>query len=234
MVDVSARARTQWRHCAAEIGLCSIRDPRSSILMSGTLFVVSAPSGAGKTTLVRGLLRNDAEIRLSISYTTRLPRPDEVNGRDYHFVAREEFLGMLEAGDFLESAEVYGNLYGTSQRWVRAELEGGRDVLLEIDTQGAAQVRRLFPDCVGIFIVPPSLVSLEQRLRGRGQDSEEVVARRLAAARDEMSHVGEYDYVIINNVLEQAHEDLLSIVRAERLRLPRQISRHGDFFNQIK
>jgi guanylate kinase len=203
-------------------------------MTAGTLFVVSAPSGAGKTTLVRGLLENDAGIKLSVSFATRPPRPGEMNGTDYHFVSREQFLRMLEDGDFLETAEVYGNLYGTSRHWVRTEIEGGSDVLLEIDTQGAAQVRRLFPDSVAIFIVPPSLESLEQRLRGRGQDGEEIIARRLAAAREELSHLGEYDYVIINNTLDQAIQDLLSVVRAERLRLPRQFSRHGELFNRLK
>lgn len=202
-------------------------------MTAGILFVVSAPSGAGKTSLVRGLLANDAGIRLSISYTTRPPRPGEVDGRDYHFVSRERFLQMLKAGEFLENAEVYGNLYGTGRGWVRGELEGGRDVLLEIDTQGADQVRRLFPDCVGIFILPPSLEVLESRLRGRGQDSEEVIARRLAAVREEIAHLGEYDYVIINNELEQAQEDLISIVRAERLRLSRQTARYGTLFNRL-
>ena len=203
-------------------------------MTSGILFVVSAPSGAGKTSLVRGLLANDAGVRLSISYTTRPPRPGEVDGRDYHFVSRERFAEMLKAGEFLESAEVYGNYYGTSQHWVRSEMENGRDVVLEIDTQGAAQVRRLFPGCVGIFVLAPSLAVLESRLRGRGQDSEEVIGRRLAAVQGELSHVGEYDYVIINNELDQSLEDLTSIVRAERLRLPRQIARYGTLFNTDK
>jgi guanylate kinase len=202
--------------------------------MSGILFVVSAPSGAGKTSLVKGLLETGSGVRLSISYTTRAPRAGEVNGRDYHFVTRDTFLEMQEAGDFLESAEVYGNLYGTSHRWVRGELAAGRDVLLEIDTQGAAQVRRLFPESVGIFIFPPSLEVLEARLRARSQDSPEVIARRLAAARGEMGHAGAYDYVIINDKLSEALQDLAGIIRAERLRTPRQVSRHGQLFNPTK
>lgn len=202
--------------------------------MGGSLFVVSAPSGAGKTTLVRALVENDPEVRLSISYTTRPARPGEVDGRDYHFVTRERFLEMAERGDFLESAEVYGNHYGTSHRWVRDEMAAGRDIVLEIDTQGAAQVRRLFPDCIGIFVLPPSLEALEERLRGRGQDSPEVIARRLQAAREELRHLGEFDYAIINKDLGEARQDMASIVRAERLRLPRQVSRHGDLFNQLK
>ena len=199
--------------------------------MSGILFVVSAPSGAGKTSLVKGLIHSGSGVRLSVSFTTRAPRSGEVDGRDYHFVARERFIEMQKAGEFLESAEVYGNLYGTSHRWVGEQLALGQDVLLEIDTQGAAQVRKLFPECVGIFILPPSLEVLESRLRGRGQDSPEVIARRLAAARGEMAHAGAYDYVIINDQLSEALQDFASIVRAERLRTPRQVSRHGSLFN---
>lgn len=199
--------------------------------MSGILFVVSAPSGAGKTSLVKGLIEGGSGVRLSVSFTTRAPRSGEEDGRDYHFVTRERFIEMQKAAEFLESAEVYGNLYGTSHRWVGNQLASGQDVLLEIDTQGAAQVRKLFPECVGIFILPPSLEVLEGRLRGRGQDSPEVIARRLAAARGEMAHAGAYDYVIINNKLSEALQDFASIVRAERLRTPRQVSRHGSLFN---
>ncbi|HEX9179484.1 MAG TPA: guanylate kinase [Burkholderiales bacterium] len=202
--------------------------------MSGILFVVSAPSGAGKTSLVKGLIHGGSGVRLSVSFTTRAPRSGEVDGRDYHFVARERFIEMQKAGEFLESAEVYGNLYGTSHRWVGEQLALGQDVLLEIDTQGAAQVRKLFPECIGIFILPPSLEVLESRLRGRGQDSAEVIARRLAAARGEMAHAGAYDYVIINDELGEAIQDFASIVRAERLRTPRQVSRHGALFNPSK
>jgi len=202
--------------------------------VAGSLFVVSAPSGAGKTTLVRGLVANDPRVRLSISYTTRPARAGETDGRDYHFVSRERFLEMAKRGDFLESAEVYGNYYGTSHRWVRDEMTAGRDILLEIDTQGAAQVRKLFPGCIGIFVLPPSLEVLEARLRGRGQDSPEVIARRLQAAREELSHVDEFDYAIINKDLDEALKDIGSIVRAERLRLARQVVRHGELFNQLK
>ena len=200
-------------------------------MTAGILFVVSAPSGAGKTSLVKGLIDGGSGVRLSVSYTTRAPRDGEADGRDYHFVTRERFTRMREAGEFLESAEVYGNLYGTSHRWVRDELATGQDVLLEIDTQGAAQVRRLFPESVGIFILPPSLEALEARLRGRGQDSPEVIARRLASARGEMTHAGAYDYVIINDTLSEALQDFAGIVRAERLRTPRQVLRHGRLFN---
>ena len=200
---------------------------------SGTLFIVSAPSGAGKTTLVRLLLEQDAHVRLSISYTTRAPRPGEQDGREYHFVSVTDFLSMRERGDFLESAEVHGNYYGTSRVWLAEQIHAGRDILLEIDWQGAQQVRRRFSDAVGIFIMPPSLDELERRLRGRGTDSAEVIARRLAAARDEMSHVGEFEYVIINNQLQEALGDLLAALRASRLRPTRQRARHPELFTPL-
>lgn len=193
--------------------------------MSGVLFIVSSPSGGGKTSLVKSLLEAEPEVRLSVSYTTRAPRPGELNGREYHFVAPREFQRMLEAGEFLESAVVHGNQYGTSQKWIERELADGRDVLLEIDWQGAQQVRQLMRQVVSIFILPPSTEVLAARLKGRGQDSPEVVQRRLAAARDEISHVSEYDYVIINEDFNRAALDLRSIFRAERLKLARQLAR---------
>jgi guanylate kinase len=166
-----------------------------------------------------------------VSHTTRAPRPGEINGREYHFVTLREFERMLEAGEFLESAEIYGNRYGTSQKWIERELADGRDVLLEIDWQGAQQVRRLIRHAVSIFILPPSREVLAARLRGRGQDSPEVVERRLAAARDEISHVSEYDYVIINDDFTRAALDLRSIFRAERLKLARQLARRINLTN---
>ena len=201
--------------------------------MSGALFIVSSPSGGGKTTLIKALLEAEPDLRLSVSYTTRAARPGEVNGRDYHFVALREFERMLEAGDFLESAVIYGNRYGTSQKWIERQLQDGRDVLLEIDWQGAQQVRRLMRAAVSIFILPPSLAALESRLQGRGLDSAEEVARRLAAARDEMSHVSEYDYVIINEEFNRAALDLRSIIRAERLKLARQLARNAGLINRF-
>jgi len=195
--------------------------------MSGNVFVVSAPSGAGKTSLVRALLAADPQVKLSISYTTRPPRPGEVDGMHYHFVSVEQFMEMLNRGEFLESAEVYGNYYGTSQRWIEEQLAAGTDILLEIDWQGAAQVRRLMPKAVSIFILPPSLEALRQRLTGRGQDSEAVIERRLAAAREDMSHVGEFDYVIINDDFDTASRDLQAVVRAQRLRVEAQLARHA-------
>jgi len=203
--------------------------------MSGTLFIVSSPSGGGKTSLVKALLDVEPDVRLSISHTTRAPRPGEADGREYHFVAPAQFQKMLEAGEFLESAEIYGNRYGTSQKWIERELAGNRDVLLEIDWQGAQQVRRLVKQpVVSIFILPPSPEVLEARLRGRGQDDDATIARRLAAAREEMSHANEYDYVIINEDFSRAALDLRSIVRAERLKLARQTARRGDLINRLK
>ena len=198
--------------------------------MSGHLFIVSAPSGAGKTTLVRLLLEKDPGIRVSISSTTRPPRTGENDGREYHFVDVQYFLEMVSRGDFLEWAEVHGNYYGTSRRWIEAEMTAGRDVLLEIDWQGAQQVRKAFPSAIGIFILPPSLEELKSRLSGRGTDSAETIARRIAAARDEMRHVDEFDYVIINDDLQQALGNLRSIVSATRLQYTTQRERPSSLF----
>lgn len=197
---------------------------------AGTLFIVSAPSGAGKTTLVRQLMEQDPAIRHSVSYTTRPPRPAERDGHDYHFIDIQTFLAMREHGDFLEWAEVHGNFYGTSRTWLLDEMRTGRDTLLEIDWQGAQQVRALMPAAVGIFILPPSVAELERRLRARGQDSEEVIQRRVAAALGEMRHVDEFDFVIINNNLQEALVDLAAAVRAARLKFPQQRARHPDVF----
>ena len=201
--------------------------------MSGHLYVVAAPSGAGKTTLVRLLLERQADIQLSISNTTRSPRPGEQNGREYHFTTVDDFRGMISRGEFLEWAEVHGNFYGTSRKWIADRLAEGHDVLLEIDWQGAQQVRKLFPEAIGIFILPPSMAELERRLTGRGTDAAEVIARRLAAAQAEMRHVGEFDYVIINNQLEEALADLLAVVRASRLRQAAQAARHAELFARL-
>lgn len=202
--------------------------------MSGKVYIVCAPSGAGKTSLVRALLAADPGVRLSVSFTTRAPRPGEAEGRDYHFVSRERFLEMAGRGDFLESAEVHGNLYGTSQAWIAEQRATGRDILLEIDWQGAAQVRRLIPDTVGIFILPPSFEALAQRLRSRDHDPDEVIALRLTGAKEELAHVAEFHYVIINDVFETAAHDLISVVRAERLKTENQLRRHGAWINTIK
>ena len=196
--------------------------------MSGNLFIITAASGAGKTSLVRAMLEADKQIKLSISYTTRPPRPGEMNGVHYHFVDDETFLKMLDEGDFLESAHVHEARYGTSKTCVDEVLARDEDLILEIDWQGAAQVRELYPEAISIFILPPSIPELASRLRGRGQDSEQVIAKRLAAARSEMSHVGEFEYVTINDKFEQALQDLMAIVRTQRLKCDKQLVRHAE------
>lgn len=184
----------------------------------GILFIVSAASGAGKTSLVKALLERDAGLRLAVSFTTRAPRPGEQDGVHYNFVDKTEFLRMVQAGEFLEHAEVFGNRYGTAEATVRAELDRGHDLLLEIDWQGARQVRERFSAAVSIFVLPPSADALEQRLRGRGQDSDQIIAGRMAEARSEMSHYGEYDFLVVNDDFDTALDDLACLVRAERLR----------------
>jgi len=203
-------------------------------LSSGNLFVVVAPSGAGKTTLVAALLKADPHIRLSISYTTRAPRSGEADGREYHFVTREKFEEMIAAGDFLEHALVHGNFYGTSKRWIERELSGDHDVLLEIDWQGARQVRRLFSQMTGIFILPPSLAELRRRLEGRGKDSPETIARRLANASEEISHVLEFEYIIVNDSFDNALGDLLALVRATRVSRAQQAVRLKRLIDEFK
>jgi guanylate kinase len=202
----------------------------------GNLFIVSAPSGAGKSSLVNAVLADDKTLALSVSFTTRPPRTGEANGRDYHFVDAKTFQAMLERGEFLESAEVHGNRYGTSQKWINEARAKGLDIILEIDWQGAQQVRRAFPDAVSIFILPPSpmLAELERRLRARGQDADAVIERRLGDARDEIGHAAEFDYVIINNRFEDARQDLAAVVRASRLTLSRQSARHPDMFKPFR
>ena len=186
--------------------------------MSGKLFVVTAPSGAGKTSLINALLKDDPRLKLSVSYTTRAPRPGERNGREYHFVDDATFLGMRERAEFLESAEVHGFRYGTSKKVISDALARGEDLILEIDWQGARQVRALYPGCVGIFIHPPSVEELERRMRDRGQDSEAVIRRRLDNAREELAHAGEFEYAIINKDFETARQQLAEIIRLERAR----------------
>ncbi|MFL6564335.1 MAG: guanylate kinase [Burkholderiales bacterium] len=192
-------------------------DPqRQEVTRKGSLFVVTAPSGAGKTSLTRALLQATPGLRLSTSYTTRAPRPGEQNGREYHFVDEPTFLAMRDGGEFLENALVHGNRYGTSKKVIAETLERGQDLVLEIDWQGAAQVRRLYPECVGIFILPPSLEELERRLRARGQDSADVIASRLANAQAEMAHANEFEYRIINKDFDTAKAELERIVRERR------------------
>lgn len=182
----------------------------------GRLFVVTAPSGAGKTSLVEALMRADPSLRLSISYTTRPPRPGERNGVEYHFVDDATFLRMRERDEFLESAEVHGYRYGTAKKVITDALARGEDLILEIDWQGARQVRSLYPDCVEVFILPPSIEELERRMRARGKDSEAVIRRRLENAREELEHAAEFKYRIINKDFETAQRELAEIIRKER------------------
>lgn len=201
--------------------------------MAGNLYMVAAPSGAGKTTLVRLLLEAEPAVRLSISFTTRQARPGEQDGREYHFVDTASFRAMIGRQELLEWAEVHGNFYGTSKKWIADQLAADADVLLEIDWQGAQQVRKLFPKAIGVFILPPSMEELERRLTGRGTDAADVIARRLAAAQAEMRHVDEFDYVIINNKLEEALLDLRAVVRASRLQFAAQHARHAALFDRM-
>jgi guanylate kinase len=184
--------------------------------MRGRLFVITAPSGGGKTSLIRALLAEEPGLRVSTSYTTRAPRSGEQNGREYHFVDEATFLAMRDRGEFLENALVHGNRYATSKKVIGETLDRGQDLILEIDWQGAAQVRELHPDCVGIFILPPSLEELERRLRARGQDSDSVIRERLANAQAEMAHASEFQYRIINKDFDTAKAELARIIRAER------------------
>ena len=195
---------------------------------SGTLYIISAPSGAGKSSLLRALLESmGGELALSVSHTTRQPRPGEVDGADYHFVDGVAFAAMVSQGDFLEHAQVFDNRYGTSRQAVTDQLATGVDVILEIDWQGARLVRELLPGAVSIFILPPSLEALQQRLQERGQDAAEVIARRMRDAVSEMSHYDEYDYLVINDVFQTALDELAAIMRCGQLRLAPQGRRHA-------
>ena len=199
----------------------------------GILYTVFAPSGAGKTSLVKALLDQRPELTVSISHTTRAQRSGEIDGVNYHFVDRKTFTGMIERGEFLEQAEVFGNLYGTSQQWVEQTLLSGRDVILEIDWQGAQQIRRLMPDNISIFILPPSLETLLQRLNARGQDDEAVIQRRMAQARDELSHYTEADFLVVNDQFDKALADLVAIVRSQPLRLDEQLNTLESMLQQL-
>ena len=201
-------------------------------MVIGTLFILSAPSGAGKTSLLKALREQDGDLQVSISHTTRAMRPGEEDGVDYHFIDHQRFLHMVEAGEFLEHAEVFGNFYGTAEATVRAQLEQG-DLVLEIDWQGARQVRSRFPEAVSIFILPPDPESLRERLDSRGQDSEEVIRERIRKAVDEMSHYAEFDYLVINDIFDAALAELDSILRCQRLKLARQVTLHQERINRL-
>ncbi|MBH3382978.1 MULTISPECIES: guanylate kinase [Pseudomonas] len=200
---------------------------------SGTLYIVSAPSGAGKTSLVNALIKEDRQIRVSVSHTTRAMRPGEQHGVNYHFVVHEEFKALIAQGDFLEHAEVFGNFYGTSRSALQQTLDEGYDLILEIDWQGAQQVRRVMPDALSVFILPPSQQALRQRLDGRGQDSEEIIDGRMKEAVSEMVHYDEYDYVIINDDFDEALEDLKAVFRANRLVLRKQQQRNSGLLKEL-
>ena len=200
---------------------------------SGTLYIVSAPSGAGKTSLVTALTKDDQQIRVSVSHTTRAMRPGEEHGVNYHFVVHEEFKALIQQGDFLEHAEVFGNFYGTSRSALQQTLDQGYDLILEIDWQGAQQVRKLMPQALSVFILPPSQEALRQRLDGRGQDSEEIIAGRMKEAVSEMVHYDEYDYVIINDDFDAALADLKAVFRSNRLLLKKQQQRHAALLKQM-
>jgi guanylate kinase len=201
--------------------------------MRGTLYVVAAPSGAGKSSIVNAVLARDAQIALSISFTSRQPRPGERHAQHYNFVSEDEFQRMIDAEDFFEYARVHGDWKGTARQSVEPQLNAGKDVLLEIDWQGARQVRAKVPNAVSVFILPPSREALEQRMRNRGQDSEAVIVQRLAAAREEMSHYGEFDYVIVNEVFETAVEEMCAIFTASRLRKEPQVARHAGLIQTL-
>jgi guanylate kinase len=202
-------------------------------LCPGNLYIVSAPSGAGKTSLVNALVKRLADLQVSISHTTRARRPGEVDGVNYHFTSREQFEHMLQASAFLESAEVFGNHYGTSQEWVQKTLATGSDVILEIDWQGAEQVRRLMPDAISIFILPPSRTALRERLNNRGQDPIEVIEQRMAAAISEMSHYAEADYLVVNDDFDIALQELAAILTAGRLQMAKQGQRHAQRLEEL-
>ena len=201
--------------------------------MRGTLYIVAAPSGAGKSSIVNAVLARDANISLSISFTSRQPRPGERHAEHYHFIGADEFKAMVAEGDFFEHALVHGDWKGTARQSVEPQLSAGRDVLLEIDWQGARQVRSKIPDAVSVFILPPSRAALEERMRKRGQDSEAVIAQRLAAAREEMSHYGEFDYLIVNEVFETAVAEMCSIFTASRLRKDAQVARQARLITSL-
>jgi guanylate kinase len=204
------------------------------MIYSGSMLMVVAPSGAGKSSLVSALMATDPTLTLSISFTTRNPRPGEVEGENYHFISEAEFLRRKESGDFLEWALVHGNYYGTSKSWILEKMQLGQDVILEIDWQGARQIQALVPQALWIFILPPSIQILEERLRKRGQDDEKTIQKRVAAAQTELSHIDEADYLVINDLFEAALLELRHIVSASRLRTHQQLSKYTHLVNELQ
>lgn len=200
---------------------------------TGSMLMVVAPSGAGKSSLVNALLEKDPDIGLSVSFTTRAPRPGEVNGREYNFLTEQDFLKRKDAGDFLEWANVHGNYYGTSKSWIESQMKNGKDVILEIDWQGARQVQQLIPQAIWIFILPPSIQTLEDRLRKRAQDDEATIQKRVAAAKDELAHVAEANYLVVNDNFEKALSDLNQVVLASRLRTGPQLARQHQLAKEL-
>ncbi len=204
------------------------------MIIPGNLFVISAPSGAGKTSLVKALTDSEPGITVSISHTTRQKRPDEVEGINYYFITETEFQRMINQGDFLEYATIFHHHYGTSHTWVEETLAKGLDVILEIDWQGSQQIKAKFPDCISIFVLPPSLTELSARLHKRNQDKPEVIKERLADARDTITHVNEFDYIVINEDFNRAVNDLKVITEAGRLLKKRQVEQYADLLNELK
>ena len=200
---------------------------------TGSMLMVVAPSGAGKSSLVNALLQKDPDIGLSVSFTTRAPRPGEVNGREYNFLTESEFVKRKEAGDFLEWANVHGSYYGTSKSWIESQMQNGKDVILEIDWQGARQVQKIIPEAIWIFILPPSIQTLEDRLRKRAQDDEATIQKRVAAAKDELAHVAEANYLVVNDDFEQALSELNQVVLASRLRTGPQLARQHQLAKEL-
>lgn len=202
-------------------------------MTNGTLYIISAASGAGKTTLVNAVLERVLDLEVSVSHTTREPREGEIDGVNYHFVDTGRFEAMVEGGEFFEYATVFGNMYGTSRQHIEEQLEKGKDVILEIDWQGARQIRKLMPDCRSVFIVPPSTEALRQRLTSRGTDDESVIARRMQEAISEMSHYVEFDYLVINDDFDEARDNLAAIIRGNRMLHEHQQQKHGDLLARL-
>ena len=202
-------------------------------MTKGTLYVISAASGAGKTSLVAAVIEHVADIEVSVSHTTRAPRDGEVDGKNYHFVDKEKFETMVEAGDFFESASVFGNMYGTSRQHIQEQLLLGKDVILEIDWQGARQIRQLVSDCKSIYILPPSIAALRERLTTRGQDDEEVINKRMREAVSEMSHYAEFEYLIINDDFDTARENLAAIIMGERMYFEHQQQKNAELLKDL-